>query len=159
MFEYGSRVGFWRLHRIFPAWTADDSLCLRLALERNPRGGSNKAAEYDICCHGWRWVEHFKLNEATEREHVRRAVEASNDVGAAPLGWYCRYDRASYTSPRRGGGWFLYDSDSYADELPYYVIAEAVPIWSCLTLTNNDLKWGTANLGAEMTSLRSCEGF
>ena len=76
MFEYGSRVGFWRLTRLF----AERGLPLTifgcaLALERNPEAAAAiRAAGYDVCCHGWRWVKHFELSEAEEREHIARAV-------------------------------------------------------------------------------------
>ena len=123
-----------------------------LALERNaPAAAAIQAAGYDICCHGWRWVEHFKLSEAEEREHIRLAVESlQRTVGARPLGWYCRYGPSVNTRRlvmEEGG--FLYDSDSYADELPYYVQAEGRPhLIIPYTLTNNDLKWGTGNIGS-----------
>ena len=116
-----------------------------------PAAEAIREAGYDICCHGWRWVEHFKLDEATEREHIRRAVESlEQTVGRRPLGWYCRYGPSVNTRRlvvEEGG--FLYDSDSYADELPYYVMAEGRPqLVVPYTLTNNDLKWGTANLAS-----------
>lgn len=152
MFEYGSRVGFWRLMRLFAERGLPMTVfACALALERNaPAAAAIREGGHDICCHGWRWVEHFKLDEATEREHVRRAVESlRRTIGVRPLGWYCRYGPSVNTRRllmEEGG--FLYDSDSYADELPYYVMAEeraqlVVPY----TLTNNDLKWGTGNLG------------
>ncbi|MGI3901501.1 MAG: polysaccharide deacetylase family protein [Janthinobacterium lividum] len=153
MFEYGSRVGFWRLHRLFQERGLPMTVyACALALERNaPAAAAIQGAGYDICCHGWRWVEHFKLSEAEEREHIRLAVESlQRTVGARPLGWYCRYGPSVNTRRlvmEEGG--FVYDSDSYADELPYYVQAQGrshlvVPY----TLTNNDLKWGTGNIGS-----------
>jgi allantoinase len=123
-----------------------------LALERNPPAAQAiKEAGHDICCHGWRWIEHFRLDESAELEHIRMAVESlKRAVGQRPLGWYCR--RGPSVNTRRlvkEEGGFLYDSDSYADELPYYVIAEGRPhLVVPYTLTNNDLKWGTANLGS-----------
>ncbi|MBM7044727.1 allantoinase PuuE [Rhizobium lusitanum] len=152
MFEYGSRVGFWRLMRIF----AERQLPLTvyacaLALERNPAAAAAiKAADHDICCHGWRWIEHFKLTETEERNHIRLAIESlKKTVGQRPLGWYCRYGPSVNTRKllmEEGG--FLYDSDSYNDELPYYVLAEGRPrLVIPYSLTNNDLKWATGNLG------------
>ena len=153
MFEYGSRVGFWRLLRLFNERDLPMTVyACALALERNaPAAAAIQAAGYDICCHGWRWVEHFKLSEAEEREHIRLAVESlQRTVGARPLGWYCRYGPSVNTRRlvvEEGG--FLYDSDSYADELPYYVQAEGGPhLVVPYTLTNNDLKWGTGNIGS-----------
>src|SRR5262249_54423234 len=76
----------------------------------------------DLCSHGWRWVEHWRLSEDEERDHIRRAVASlEKTLGERPLGWYCRYGPSAAT--RRlvvDEGGFLYDSDSYADELPYW---------------------------------------
>ncbi len=153
MFEYGSRVGFWRLLRLFEERDLPMTVyACALALERNAAAAAAiQAAGYDICCHGWRWVEHFKLSEEEEREHIRLAVESlQRTVGARPLGWYCRYGPSVNTRRlvmEEGG--FLYDSDSYADELPYYVQADGRPhLVVPYTLTNNDLKFGTGNIGS-----------
>ena len=152
MFEYGSRVGFWRLQRLFAERRLPMTVfACALALERNlDAAAAIKAAGHDICCHGWRWVEHFRLSEAEEREHIRLAIESlARVMGERPLGWYCRYGPSVNT--RRlltEAGGFLYDSDSYNDELPYYVLAEGQPhLVVPYTLTTNDVKWGTANIG------------
>ncbi len=152
MFEYGSRAGFWRIMRVF----AERGLPMTifgcaLALERNPQAASAIiAAGHDICCHGWRWVEHFKLTEAEERDHIRRAIESlQGTVGERPLGWYCRYGPSLNTRRlvvEEGG--FLYDSDAYNDDLPYYVQEGGRPhLVVPYTLTNNDVKYGTSNFG------------
>jgi putative urate catabolism protein len=152
MFEYGSRVGFWRLMRLFAERDLPMTVyACALALERNlPAAEAINAAGHDICCHGWRWIEHFKLSEAEEREHIRLAVASlARTVGSRPLGWYCRYGPSVNTRRllmEEGG--FLYDSDTYNDELPYYLLAEGRPqLVIPYTLTNNDLKWGTGNFG------------
>ena len=152
MFEYGSRVGFWRLMRIFAERELPMTVyACALALERNPPAAAAiRAAGHDICCHGWRWIEHFKLTEAEERKYIRRAIESlEQTLGGRPLGWYCRYGPSVNTRRlvvEEGG--FLYDSDSYNDELPYYVLVDGKPqLVIPYTLTNNDLKWGTANFG------------
>jgi allantoinase len=152
MFEYGSRVGFWRLMRAFAKHDFPMTVyACALALERNPQAAEAiVAAGHDICCHGWRWVEHFRLSEAEEREHIRLAIESlTRTIGTRPLGWYCRYGPSVNTRrllAEEGG--FLYDSDSYNDELPYYVIVEGRPqLVIPYTLTANDVKWGTANFG------------
>lgn len=152
MFEYGSRAGFWRIMRVF----AERELPMTvfgcaLALERNPAAaGAIVAAGHDICCHGWRWVEHFRLSEAEERDHIRRAIESlERSVGERPLGWYCRYGPSLNTRRlvvEEGG--FLYDSDAYNDDLPYYVQEGGRPhLVVPYTLTNNDVKYGTSNFG------------
>jgi len=152
MFEFGSRVGFWRLMRIFSERQLPMTVyACALALERNPQAAEAiKAAGYDICCHGWRWIEHFKLSEEEERRHIRLAIDSlRRTVGERPLGWYCRYGASIHTRKllmEEGG--FLYDSDSYNDELPYYVIAEGRPhLVIPYTLTNNDVKFASANFG------------
>ena len=125
MYEYGSRVGVWRLFKLF----RDRGLPLTvfgcaLALERNPDvAAAIREAGYDVCSHGYRWEEHFLLSEAEEREHIRLAVETIRRLtGDRPLGWYCRFGPSENTRRllvEEGG--FLYDSDAYNDELPYWV--------------------------------------
>ena len=143
MFEYGARVGFWRLMRLF----AERGLPLTvmacaLALERNPLAAKAIVeADHDICCHGWRWIEHFRLSEEEEREHIRRAVESlERSVSRRPLGWFCRYSPSPNTRRllvEEGG--FLYDSDAYNDELPYWVLVDSRPhLVIPYTLTHND---------------------
>jgi peptidoglycan/xylan/chitin deacetylase (PgdA/CDA1 family) len=146
MFEYGSRVGVWRLLRLFQ----DRGLPMTvfgcaLALERNPEAAAAiRAAGYDVCSHGWRWVKHFELTEAEERDHIARAVASlEKTVGHRPDGWYCRYGPSENTRRlvvEHGG--FLYDSDYYGEELPFWVQVEGqghlvVPY----SLVNNDGKY------------------
>jgi putative urate catabolism protein len=125
IYEYGSRVGFWRIMRLF----AERKLPLTvfgcaLALERNPKAGQAiAAAGHDVCAHGWRWVKHWLLTEEEERSHIRMAVESlTRTIGRRPLGWFCRSSPSVNTRRlvvEEGG--FLYDSDTYNDELPYWV--------------------------------------
>lgn len=125
MFAYGSRVGFWRLMRLFQERDLPLTVfACALALERNlPAAQAIRAAGFDVCSHGWRWVHHQQLDEATEREHIRRATESlASTIGEPPPGWYCRYGPSVNTRRlvvEQGG--FLYDSDAYDDELPYWV--------------------------------------
>ena len=154
MFEYGARVGFWRLMRLFNAHNMPVTIFgCALALERNPEAArAIRDAGHDVCCHGWRWVEHYLLSEAEERDHIRRAVASlRSTIGERPLGWYCRYAPSENTRRllvEEGG--FLYDSDAYNDELPYWTVVEDRPhLVVPYTLTNNDAKfmrgfWGTA---------------
>ena len=146
MFEYGSRVGFWRLMRLFEERGLPITVFgCALALERNPAAAAAiRAAGHDVCCHGWRWIKHFELPEAEEREHVRRAVASLREtVGHRPEGWYCRYGPSENTRRlvvEEGG--FLYDSDYYGDELPFWVTVDGrghlvVPY----SLTTNDGKY------------------
>jgi allantoinase len=149
MFEYGSRIGFWRIYRLFQARGLPLTVFgCALALERNPPAAQAIAkAGYDVCCHGWRWEKHYELDIDEERERIRKAVASLKDsVGARPLGWYCRYSPSVNTRRllvEEGG--FLYDSDCYNDELPYWTTVEGrshlvVPY----TMGINDSKYARA---------------
>jgi len=147
MFEYGSRVGFWRLLRLFRERELPVTIfACALALERNPEAAKAiREAGLDICCHGWRWVEHYKLAEEEEREHIYKAVASlTKTLGSRPLGWYCR--SAPSVNTRRllvEEGGFLYDSDAYNDELPYWDTVEGKPhLVVPYSLTTNDSKFG-----------------
>ncbi len=125
VYEYGSRAGFWRILRTFTERDLPMTVyACALALERNPPAAKAiAAAGYDICSHGYRWVEYFKMDREEEREHIRRAIESIKlTTGERPLGWYCRYGPSVNTRAlvvEEGG--FLYDSDCYNDDLPYWV--------------------------------------
>jgi peptidoglycan/xylan/chitin deacetylase (PgdA/CDA1 family) len=100
MYEYGSRVGIWRLFQIFAERDIPITIFgCALALERNPQvAEAITAAGYDVCCHGWRWEEHFGLSEEDERERIARAVESiTHTTGERPLGWYCRFGPSENT--------------------------------------------------------------
>ena len=124
LYEFGSRVGVWRLLRLFAEFSYPVTIfACALALERNPQvAEAIVRAGHDICSHGWRWEKHWLLSEAEEREHIARAVESlTRTTGQRPLGWYCRTAPSVHTRRlllEHGG--FLYDSDSYNDELPYW---------------------------------------
>ncbi len=124
MFEFGSRAGFWRVHRIF----AEHGLPLTVyavgqALERNPVAARAMiAAGWEVASHGWRWIDYLEMSPDEERIHIRRAIDAVENVcGVRPVGWYTGRisERTRELVVAEGG--FLYDSDSYADELPYWV--------------------------------------
>jgi allantoinase len=155
MFEYGSRVGFWRLFGLFK----DRQMPLTisgsaLSLERLPRVASAvQAADHEVLCHGWRWVNQFNMPEDEEREHIRRAVASlTATTGQRPLGWYCRYGPSPNTRrllAEEGG--FLYDSNAYNDDLPYWSRAAGRPhLVVPHTFATNDNKyargwWGTSD--------------
>ncbi len=147
MFEFGSRVGFWRVMRLFQARNLPLTIFgCALALERHaPAAQAIAQAGYDVCCHGSRWVNHFQLEEAEEREHIRKAIASlQQSIGTRPLGWYCRYGPSVNTRRllmEEGG--FLYDSDAYNDELPYWLEVGGRPqLVVPYTLGVNDSKFG-----------------
>ena len=146
LYEYGSRAGIWRLFRLFEERKLPLTVFgCALALERNPAvAEAIVEAGYDVCGHGWRWVEHYLLNEDEERQHIAQAVETIKRLtGAPPRGWYCRYAPSQNTRQlllKHGG--FLYDSDSYADDLPYWTIVDGTPhLVVPYSLDANDLKF------------------
>jgi peptidoglycan/xylan/chitin deacetylase (PgdA/CDA1 family) len=147
MFAYGSRVGFWRIMRLFAERRLPMTIFgCALALERNPPAAvAIRQADHDVCCHGWRWEKHFDLSEEEERARIARAVASLRQtMGERPLGWYCRSGPSVNTRRllvEEGG--FLYDSDAYDDELPYWTAVEGrahlvVPY----SLSTNDAKFG-----------------
>ncbi|BBK34612.1 putative urate catabolism protein [Stella humosa] len=152
MFEYGSRVGFWRVRRILQERGLPLTVFgCALALERHPPAAAAiRDAGWDVCCHGWRWVKHFELSEDEERDHIRRAVASlKQTVGERPIGWYCRYSPSVNTRRllvEEGG--FLYDSDAYNDDLPYWTRVQGKPhLIVPYTLSNNDAKFGRGVFG------------
>jgi putative urate catabolism protein len=145
MFEYGSRAGFWRVRRIF----GEHGLPLTVyavgqALERNPEAARAMVeAGWEVASHGWRWIDYADFSEDEEREHMRHAIDAIERLcGTRPVGWYT--GRTSENTRRlvvEDGG-FLYDSDSYADELPYWVeVAGRRHLVIPYTLDANDFKF------------------
>ncbi|WP_270933654.1 allantoinase PuuE [Falsiroseomonas oryzae] len=152
LFEFGSRVGAWRVLRIFEQRGLPMTIfACALALERNPEmAEAVRESGHDVCSHGWRWVKHFELDEAEEREHIARAVQSlKRTLGRRPDGWYCRYGPSVNTRRlvvEHGG--FLYDSDYYGDELPFWTTVEGQPhLVVPYTQTVNDSKYfaGVAN--------------
>jgi allantoinase len=154
-FEYGSRVGFWRLFNLFKERSLPITVSgAALALERNPLAAQAiRDAGDEVLCHGWRWVNQFNMKEDEEREHIRRAVESlERTVGARPLGWYCRYGPSLNTRRllvEEGG--FLYDCNAYNDDLPYWTNVRGTPhLVLPHTFATNDNKyargwWGTSD--------------
>ena len=151
MFEYGARVGIWRILRTFAEHQVPlTAFACALALERNPAVAAEiRDRGYDVCGHGWRWEKHYELDEATERKYIKKTVASiEKSTGTRPHGWYCRY--APSVNTRRlliEEGGFLYDSDSYADELPYWVqVGEKPHLIVPYTLATNDTKFVRGNM-------------
>jgi len=123
MYEYGSRAGIWRLFRVFDA--ADIPVTFfgaAVALERNPEVAKKLAARGDETAgHGYRWSNHFEMSRDDEREAIKRAIESiERTTGSRPVGWYCREMSVNTREIVVEEGGFVYDSDSYNDDLPYW---------------------------------------
>lgn len=147
MYEYGSRAGFWRLHRLFTQRGLPLTVyAVAMAMERNPDAvAAMVEAEWEIASHGYRWIDYQYVGEAMERSHIQKAIEIHTRVaGSRPLGFY--QGRLSPNTRRlvvEEGG-FLYDADSYADDLPYWVYDYGKPhLVIPYTLDTNDMRFAT----------------
>jgi putative urate catabolism protein len=143
IYEYGARAGFWRLHRMFTERNVPLTVYgVATALQRSPE--QTKAmvrAGWEIASHGLKWIEHKDMPEAEEGAQIREAIRIHEEVtGSRPLGWYT--GRCSMNTQRlvMEEGGFLYSSDSYADDLPYYVGKHLVIPY---TLDANDMRFAT----------------
>jgi peptidoglycan/xylan/chitin deacetylase (PgdA/CDA1 family) len=156
-FEYGSRVGVWRLARLFDELEIPVTVfATALALERNEEVAAwIRESPHEAACHGWRWESPAGLGREREREHMLAAIESmTRTLGERPLGWYSRYAPSIHTRDlvvSEGG--FLYDSDAYNDDLPYFVEVRGrrhtvVPY----SLLHNDLGFVTGTSFADTSS-------
>jgi allantoinase len=148
MYEYGSRAGFWRIMRELERRSIPVTVFgVAMALERNPEAvAAMLAGKHEIACHGWRWISYQSTDEATERNHMRLAVDAIRRMtGSVPLGWYTGRDSPNTRRLLVEHGGFLYDADSYADDLPYWVEVSGKPhLVVPYTLDANDMRFATA---------------
>lgn len=144
-YEYGARVGVWRIVRLFASRGLHFTCYgVGLALERNPAVARAMAeAGHEIASHGWRWIDYQTVPEEVEREHLRKCIATIERLtGQRPLGWYTGRISARTRALVAEEGGFLYDSDAYNDDLPYWVeIAGKGHLVIPYTLDNNDMKW------------------
>ncbi|HEY6980830.1 allantoinase PuuE [Reyranella sp.] len=145
IYEYGSRAGFWRVLRTFGERNMRfTSWAVGRALELNPAAGKAMAeAGHEVASHGWRWINYKDFTLEQELDHIRKAVKAIKDTaGKAPVGWYTgRLGMNTLKAVVQHGG-FLYSSDSYNDDLPYWVRVEGRPhLVIPYTLDVNDMKF------------------
>ena len=148
IYEYGSRAGFWRLHRLFSERQLPVTVfAVAMALQRNPSVvAAMQEADWEIASHGYRWIDYQFVDEATERAHFLKALEIHEQLcGEKPRGWYL--GRCSPNSHRIAAeeGAFDYNADSYADDLPYWDYSYAEPqLMVPYTLDANDMRFATA---------------
>ncbi|MFP1132537.1 allantoinase PuuE [Asticcacaulis sp. W401b] len=149
LYEYGARAGFWRLHRIFTERKAPVTVYgVATAMQMNPAAvEAMLTADWEIASHGYRWIDYQNVPEEVERDHIHKAIELHTQLtGARPLGWY-----QGRTSPQTARlvveeGGFIYDADSYADDLPYYDTRYGKPqLIVPYTLDVNDMKFVAYN--------------
>ncbi len=148
MYEFGSRAGFWRLHRLFTQRGIPVTVYgIAMALERNPEAvAAMQEADWEIASHGYRWIEYRDFTAEAEREHLQTAIAIHTRVtGSRPLGWYTGRSTVHTRQLVVEAGGFLYDSDSYADDLPYWDYDYGKPhLVIPYTLDNNDMRFATA---------------
>ena len=148
IYEYGSRAGFWRLHRLFTGRGIPVTVFgVAMALERNPDAVAGMLeADWEIASHGYRWIDYQYISEAEEREHLVHAIEIHTRVtGSRPLGWYTGRTSPDTRQLVLEDGGFLYDTDSYADDLPYWVegLNDKPHLVIPYTLDANDMRFAT----------------
>ncbi len=150
-FEYGSRVGVWRLLDLFDRHKVKSTFyCCALALERNPEVARAIVARgHEVCGHGYRWEEYHSADEDYERDSIRKTVQSlERTTGVCPTGWFTRYGPSVNTRrlvAEEGG--FVYDSMALNDDLPYYVAVNERP-WLVIpySFENNDARFWRGGL-------------
>lgn len=147
IYEYGSRAGFWRLWRMFSNHNIPVTVFgVAMALARNPDAvAAMKEANWEIASHGLRWIDYRNFSVEDERRHMREAIAIHTEAtGSRPLGWYTGRTSAHTLDLVAEEGGFLYSSDSYADDLPYWVNVAGQPFLTIpYTLDANDMRFAT----------------
>jgi len=154
LFEYGSRAGLWRVLRLFERYRLPLTIfAVATALRRHSEAAAAfRELGHEVACHGLRWISYQQMDEAREREHIAAAIDIlREELGTAPLGWYTGRDSPNTRRLIVEHGGLLYDSDSYADDLPYWT---SVPVGAAqrpvphlvvpYALDSNDMRFATA---------------
>lgn len=147
LYEYGSKAGFWRIYKLFRERHIPLTIFgVAMAMERNPRAvDAMLEAGFEICSHGWRWIDYQFMDKELEREHMQRAIEIIQRMtGAKPKGWYTGRNSPNTRELLIEQGGFVYDADDYSDDLPFWVEVQGqahlvVPY----TLDTNDMRFAS----------------
>ena len=147
IYEYGSRAGFWRLHKLFKDKNIPVTIFgVGLALEQNPEVcEAIKNGNYEVAAHGYRWIDYQDVKKSVEKKYMQQAIKTIKKIfGSRPLGWYTGRCSPNTRDLVFDEGGFLYDSDSYSDDLPYWEKRGSkrqliIPY----TLDNNDMRFAT----------------
>ena len=151
IYEYGSRAGLWRILREFEKRGLPLTVFgVSMALERNPEAtAAFVELGHEIACHGWRWLHYQNVDEATEREHMQRGMDIIRRLtGDRPLGWYTGRDSPNTHRLVADYGGFLYDSDYYGDDLPFWMPvtktdgSQTQQLIVPYTMDTNDMRFG-----------------
>ena len=147
LYEYGSRVGFWRIHRLFKKYNLPLTIFgVGMALERNIEICKEmKNSNYEIASHGWRWIDYQNVSKSVEKKHMQKAIGSIKKIfGNRPVGWYTGRCSPNTLDLVIEDGGFLYCSDTYSDDLPYWEIkGKKKQLMIPYTLDNNDMRFLT----------------
>ncbi|MDP2608360.1 MULTISPECIES: allantoinase PuuE [unclassified Oceanobacter] len=147
IYEYGSRAGVWRVLKLFEQNNIPLTIfAVAMAAERHPEViKAMVAAGHEICSHGYRWIDYQYMDKTEEAEHLQKAIEIlTNITGERPLGWYTGRTGPNSRDVVMEEGGFLYDSDAYDDDLPYWVDGPEKPhLVIPYTLDSNDMRFAT----------------
>ena len=147
IYEYGSRVGFWRLDKLFKEKKIPVTIFgVGLALKKNPEVcEAIKKGNYEIAAHGYRWIDYQNIKKSVEKKHMKQAINIIKEIfGSRPLGWYTGRCSPNTRDLVFDDGNFMYDSDSYSDDLPYWEYrGKKKQLIIPYTLDNNDMRFAT----------------
>ena len=147
IYEYGSRSGFWRLDKLFKEKKIPVTIFgVGLALKQNSEVcNAIKNGDYEIAAHGYRWIDYQDVKKSVEKKHMQQAIKTIKDIfGLRPLGWYTGRCSPNTRDLVFDDGGFLYDSDSYSDDLPYWEYrGKKKQLIIPYTLDNNDMRFAT----------------
>ncbi len=147
LYENGSRRGFWRLHNLFQEKKIPVTIFgVGMALERNLEICNEiKKSNYEIASHGWRWIDYQNISKSIEKKHMQKAISSIKKIfGKKPVGWYTGRCSPNTLDLVIENGSFLYCSDTYSDDLPYWEIKKGKKqLMIPYTLDNNDMRFLT----------------
>jgi len=147
LYEYGSRAGFWRLHKLFQEKKIPITVFgVGMALQKNPEiCKAMIEGNYEVASHGWRWIDYQNIKKTEEKKHMNLAIQTHTKIfGERPYGWYTGRCSPNTRDLVMKDGGFLYDSDSYSDDLPYWETRnKKKQLIIPYTLDNNDMRFAT----------------
>ena len=147
IYEYGSRRGFWRIHKLFREKKIPLTIFgVGMALEKNRDVcDAIKNADYEVASHGWRWIDYQNISKSKEKKHMNKAIKSIKKIfGKRPLGWYTGRCSPNTLNLVIDNGGFLYCSDTYSDDLPYWIKrGNKKQLMVPYTLDTNDMRFAT----------------
>ena len=147
LYEYGSRVGFWRVNKLFKKYNLPLTVFgVGMAMERSLEICKEmKKSNYEIASHGWRWIDYQNISKSIEKKHMKKAINIIKKIfGQRPVGWYTGRCSPNTLDLVMEEGGFLYCSDTYSDDLPYWEKrGKKKQLMIPYTLDNNDMRFLT----------------